>query len=84
MAARSGCPVVPVVVLGTDRLAKIGPWLPAKRGKLWVLVGKPLHAPEGARTKVGRAAFAAELQAEYVKLFAEMREEFGLPETIVP
>lgn len=84
LAARSGCPVIPVVVLGTDRLSKIGPWLPAKRGRLWVLVGKPLQAGEQARTKTGRAAFAAELEAEYVKLFAEMRQQFGLPETIVP
>lgn len=84
LAARSGCPVIPVVVLGTDRLAKVGPWLPAKRGKLWVRVGEPLQAPASARTKSGRAEFAAELQEEYVKLFAEMREEFRLPETIVP
>ena len=84
LAARSGCPVVPVVVLGTDRLRKIGPWLPAKRGKLWMLVGQPLQAGAGARTKRGRAEFAAELEAEYVRLYAEMRKEFGLPETIVP
>jgi 1-acyl-sn-glycerol-3-phosphate acyltransferase len=84
LAARSGCPVVPVVVLGTDRLSKIGPWLPAKRGRLWVLVGTPMQASEGARTKTGRAEFAAELEAEYVRLFAKMRKEFGLPETIVP
>jgi 1-acyl-sn-glycerol-3-phosphate acyltransferase len=84
LAARSGCPVVPVVVLGTDRLAKVGPWMPAKRGKLWVLVGRPMQAEQSVRTKVGRAEFAAELEAEYVKLFAEMREEFGLPESIVP
>ena len=84
LAARSGCPVVPVVVLGTDKLRKVGPWLPAKRGKLWMLVGEPLQAGEHARTKKGRAEFAAILEAEYVKLFAEMRREFSLPETIVP
>lgn len=84
LAARSGCPVVPVVVLGTDKLRHVGPWLPAKWGKLWVLAGEPISAPAEARTKTGRAAFAAELEAEYVKLFAEAREKFRLPEEIVP
>ena len=84
LAARSGCPVVPIVVLGTDKLRKVGPWLPAKRGKLWMLVGEPLQAAQHAHTKKGRAEFAAILEAEYVKLFAEMRREFNLPESIVP
>ena len=84
LAARSGCPVVPVVVVGTDRLRYVGPWLPAKRGKLWILVGEPLQAQPGDHTKEGRARFAARLEAEYVKLYAEIRRTFGLPETIVP
>lgn len=84
LAARSGCPVVPVVVLGTDQLRHVGPWMPAKRGRLWMLVGEPLQAEPDAHTKEGRARFAARLEAEYVKLYAEMREHFGLPETIVP
>lgn len=84
LAARSGCPIVPVVVVGTDRLRYVGPWLPAKRGKLWVLVGEPIHAPLEAKTKLGRADFAAKLEAEYVRLYGEIRETFGLPETIVP
>ena len=83
-SARSGCPVVPVVVLGTDRLCHLGPWLPAKRGKLWVKIGSPMQAPPEARTKTGRAEFSAKLEAEYVKLYAEARKEFGLPESIVP
>ena len=84
LAARSGCPIVPVVVLGTDKLRYVGPWLPAKWGKLWVLVGEPIHAPAEARTKTGRASFAADLEAEYVKMYSEVRSVFGLPETIVP
>lgn len=84
LAARSGCPVVPVVVLGTDQLRKVGPWLPAKRGKLWVLFGPPLQADFTERTKTGREQFAGRLETEYLRLFAEMRERFGLPESIAP
>lgn len=84
LAARSGKPVLPVIVLGTDQLEKIGPWLPAKRGKLWVLAGRPIHADKMARGRRGRAEFAERLIAEYVRLYAEMREKYDLPENIVP
>lgn len=78
LAARSGCPVLPVIVLGTNQLGRIGPWLPAKRGRLWVSVGNALHAPPESNTRAGRAAFAALLEAEYVRLYGEVRAEFGL------
>jgi 1-acyl-sn-glycerol-3-phosphate acyltransferase len=84
LAASSGRPVFPVVVIGTDRLGRIGPWLPAKRGKLWVKVGKPIHAVRDSRGRQCRDDFARLLVAEYIRLYAEMREEFGLPEDIVP
>lgn len=84
LAARSGKPVLPVVVLGTDRLTGIGPWMPAKRGELWMQVGKPIHAGKDASTRRGRAQFADRLIAEYVRLYAQMRTEFDLPEDIVP
>ncbi len=84
LAARSGKPVLPVVVLGTDRLRSLGPWLPARRGRLWVHIGMPIHAEIGGNTRQGRAAFAERLVAEYVRLYAEMRVNFDLPESIVP
>jgi 1-acyl-sn-glycerol-3-phosphate acyltransferase len=84
LAARSGCPVVPVVVLGTDQLQRVGPWLPAKRGQLWVHIGLPLFPVPGGHTRVGREAFAKRLTAEYVRLYAELRGKFGLPESIAP
>ena len=84
LAARSGRPVLPVIVLGTDRLTRLGPWLPAKRGRLWVHVGQPIYAQPGGHTRHGRAEFAELLIAEYVRLYAEMRVNFDLPESIVP
>lgn len=84
LAARSGKPVLPVVVLGTDRLGRLGPWLPARRGRLWVHIGKPIHAEMGGNSRQGRAIFAKRLAAEYVRLYAEMRVNFDLPESIAP
>lgn len=84
LAARSGKPVLPVVVLGTDRLREVGPWLPAKRGKLWVRAGQPMYAPGRDSNRRTRQEFADRLIAEYMRIYAEMREEFDLPESIIP
>lgn len=84
LAARSGRPVIPVVVLGTETLVHLGPWLPAKRGRLWIAAGRPICVEQGASTRRGREEFAKRLIAEYVRLYAEMREQFDLPESIMP
>lgn len=84
LAARSGRPVLPVVVLGTDRLGRFGPWMPAKRGRLWVHVGNPMFAESHGHNRQGRADFATRLSAEYVRLYAEMRAKYDLPDSIVP
>ena len=84
LAARSGRPVLPVIVLGTDQLKRVGPWMPARRGQLWIHVGNPIHAQSDGHSRQGRAAFAELLVAEYVRLYAEMRVKFDLPETIAP
>ena len=78
LAARSGRPVLPMIVLGTEKLGGFGPWMPAKRGRLWIHVGTIMHASAESNTRIGRAAFAAELEAEYVRLYGEMRIAYGL------
>jgi 1-acyl-sn-glycerol-3-phosphate acyltransferase len=78
LAMRSGCPVLPVIVLGTEKLSKIGPWLPAKRGKIWVFAGQAIRASTIGNPRQNRAEFAAILEKEYVRLYAEMREHFKL------
>ncbi|MEO5915086.1 MAG: lysophospholipid acyltransferase family protein [Luteolibacter sp.] len=84
LAALSGRPVLPVIVLGTEQLIRIGPWLPAKRGKLWILAGNPIHAVPNSRGRRSRDEFAQRLIAEYTRLYAEIRLEFNLPEDIAP
>ena len=74
----------PVVVLDTEWLKSLGPWLPAKRGRLWVHIGEPIYAEIGGNSRQARAVFAERLVAEYVRLYAEMRVNFELPESIAP
>ena len=61
--------------MSTDRLGKIGPWLPVR----------PAIRPdqEGA-AKFSRAKCAGQPEEEFVRLFVEEQRDWDLPESIVP
>ena len=42
LACRAACPVVPVVILGSDRLYNIRNWMPWRRAKVYIAIGKPI------------------------------------------
>jgi 1-acyl-sn-glycerol-3-phosphate acyltransferase len=78
---RTGVPVLPCAIVGADRLNCVGPWLPFKRAKLWVAFGDRVIEPRtDLDRKSARQVMAQELQREYVKLFADLRNQFGLGE----
>jgi 1-acyl-sn-glycerol-3-phosphate acyltransferase len=83
VAIRSGVPVVPCVMLGTPQLNRVGPWLPAKRARLWVAYGEPLSPPAGKSTRATRNALRDELSAAYVRLYQELRNRFDLEDAAV-
>jgi 1-acyl-sn-glycerol-3-phosphate acyltransferase len=46
LAAKAGCPVVPVVILGSERLYNRRNWLPWRRAKVYIAIGEPVF-PSG-------------------------------------
>ena len=84
IAIRSGVPVVPCVMLGTPEMNRVGPWLPAKRARLWVAYGEPLAPPEGRSTREKREAMREQISAAYVRLYEELRQQFQLDDAAVP
>jgi 1-acyl-sn-glycerol-3-phosphate acyltransferase len=76
---RAAVPVVPVVVLGTQRLTRVGPWMPFKWGKLWVICGEPVrpHLNE-PRRRVARQLMARDLQAAFRALYEELCSTCGI------
>ena len=87
IAQRTGRPVVPVVVLGTEHLNQVKPYLPFRRGRVWVAFGEPLHPPPPNRTasrRADRAAMAATLTAAYQDLYARLLREYELRDADVP
>src|SRR5262249_10648684 len=84
VAIRSGVPVVPCVMLGTSDLNQIGPWLPAKRARLWVAYGQPLEPPPGKSTRAKREALRTQLSDAYVRLYQELRSHYCVDDATVP
>jgi len=79
VAYRAGAPVLPVVVLGCDKLNRVGPWLPFKRARVWLNYGKMIHPKlDEPRRRVARDLMAQELQAEYQALYRELCASCGI------
>jgi len=80
ISIRSRIPIVPVVVLGTDALTKVGPWLPFNRGRVWAAFGHAVAPPAviGNR-RADRIELSGRLSAEFVALFEQLVTTCGLP-----
>ena len=83
---RSGVPVLPCVMLGTDKLNRVPPWIPFRRARLWVGFGPRLVYPQQDNTdrRAARDAMAAELSREYQALFEEVKQAFAIDDSQVP
>ena len=83
LACRANVPIVPVVVVGGHALTKVGPWLPARRGHLWLAFGEPIvpAANLGRTIAQRRAAYrqlGEQLRASFQGLYQEVCAAHGL------
>ena len=84
IAQRAGVPIIPCVVLGTHRLNHPLPWIPYRRGNLWVIFGHPIEPRPGPSRRESRFEMADELRQQFQSLADELRTRFDLPEDEVP
>ena len=85
IAQRSGRPIVPCVILGTDRLLRAEPWLPFRRGRLWIAIGEPiLPRMEAGGKKPAREEMARQLRAAMISLFEELKRRHELDDAVAP
>jgi 1-acyl-sn-glycerol-3-phosphate acyltransferase len=59
LAAKAGCPVVPVVILGSERLYNRCNWLPWRRAKVTIAIGEPVFPADGGRKQLRNDTAAA-------------------------
>jgi 1-acyl-sn-glycerol-3-phosphate acyltransferase len=84
LAHMAGVPIVPCVILGSDRLYAKRNWLPLRRTPIWIAFGRAIsHFPELEKS-VARERIEAELTAAFQRIYGELREKFQLSADDLP
>jgi len=84
LAHIAGVPIVPCVILGSDRLYSIKQWLPLRRTPIWIAFGNPiLYFPELPKPQA-RERIESELAAAFKNLYAELQQTFRLTTDDLP
>ncbi|MFA7344181.1 MAG: lysophospholipid acyltransferase family protein [Terrimicrobiaceae bacterium] len=78
LAVHAGCPVVPVVILGSERLYNAKNWIPWRRARVYVAVGAPVHPPDKKSRSAAREQMRADLAAAFVRLKDDLVSRCGL------
>src|SRR6266513_5007039 len=80
LAHIAGVPIVPCVILGSDRLYSKRRWLPLRRTPIWIAFGNPIPHFSDLEKSNARACIERELAEAFGCLYAELREKFSLTE----
>ena len=84
LAVHAECPVVPVVILGSERLYNRRNWLPWRRARVYIATGTPVFPPAGKSRGAAREQMRIELGAAIIRLKDELVARCGLDEKDLP
>lgn len=84
LSALSGAPIVPCVILGSDRLYRRSHWLPWRRVGVWMACGNPVHPPADLRGDARRTAIHEAMRAEMLRLKDKLMADFQLTAADLP
>jgi 1-acyl-sn-glycerol-3-phosphate acyltransferase len=84
LAQIGGVPIVPCVILGTDRLYSKRQWLPFRRTPVWIAFGKPISNFPELQKFQARERIESELAGAFKNLYAELRGKFRLTADDLP
>ena len=84
LAQIADVPIVPCVILGTDRFYSKKQWLPFRRTPVWIAFGKPISASAGLQKSDARERIESELAAAFKNLYSELREKFRITPDDLP
>jgi len=86
LAHIAGVPILPCVIVGSDRLYSTRRWLPTSGGRtpVWIAFGDPIsHVPRLEKSE-GRARIELELATAFKNLYAELQQTFHLARNDLP
>src|SRR5204862_3858026 len=70
LAHIAGVPILPCVILGSDRFYSAKGWLPLRRTPIWIAFGNPIsHSPDLERSQA-RERIESELASSFKNLYA--------------
>ncbi len=84
LAQMAGVPVVPCVVIGSDRLYNAKNWRRFRKTPLWVAVGAPLAIDTSLGKQEGKQQLEAELARAFRKLVADLQTRHGVTADDLP
>jgi 1-acyl-sn-glycerol-3-phosphate acyltransferase len=77
-------PIVPCVIVGSDRLYSLKQWLPLRETPIWIAFGNPIpHFPDLPKAE-SREQIERELAAAFKNLYADLQETFRLTSDDLP
>jgi 1-acyl-sn-glycerol-3-phosphate acyltransferase len=77
-------PVIPCVILGSDRLYNLRNWLPWRRPEVWIGYGKPIQPIRDDANEEWKDSMGKRLSLEFGKLKERLCEDFRLTEADLP
>jgi 1-acyl-sn-glycerol-3-phosphate acyltransferase len=77
-------PVLPCVIIGSDRFYSKKSWLPLRRTPVWVAFGEPISYFPDLEKAAARERSDRELAAAFKNLYSELREKFSLKQDDLP
>jgi 1-acyl-sn-glycerol-3-phosphate acyltransferase len=83
MAQMSGAPILPCLILGTDRLYARSSYRPFRRVPVWIGFGEPLQ-PDSEGGKAARQELEERLASALRRLSCEMQAVYGLRDDDFP
>src|SRR5438067_12663009 len=84
LAHMAGVPIVPCVILGSDRLYAKRSWLPLRRTPIWIGFGKAISNFPDLEKSVARERIETELTDAFRRLYADLRRKFQLTRDDLP
>jgi 1-acyl-sn-glycerol-3-phosphate acyltransferase len=84
LAHIAGVPIVPCVVLGSDRLYAKRNWLPLRRTPIWIGFGQPISNFPDLEKAAARERIEQQLTNAFQQIYAELRQKFELTADDLP
>jgi 1-acyl-sn-glycerol-3-phosphate acyltransferase len=84
LAQIAGVPILPCVIVGSDRLYSRKNWLPFRRTPIWIAFGNPIPTFSELQKFDARERIEHELVATFRNLYADLRDKFRLTANDLP